>query len=551
MKNDNEKQYLFELFVKAMEGRLSPEEMDALNRMIQSNEEAAYFYAEFFDTVSGLVDMDKRLFSSDDSDASKYDVWLTYLADEERTAPMVEMPAVRKEPAENAGSDTIRKTPPKVSKLSVISLLLSSAALVFVIGYGFLTSIGRGVEVAVLSDSLHAKWADVASPMEKGTRLTTGQNRWLLREGYAELLFDNQARVTLEGPVEFQILAEDRIGLNYGKMYVRVPQEAAGFSVYTKNAKIIDLGTEFGVEVEIGGNTQLHVLKGKTMLMAGKTDRVNLEISQGTAKKIAGENGAISDIHCRSDYFVRVINSRAGSIWKGQNRIELADIVGGGNGFGTGKNEWGIDPATGQPTDKRPGTRPAANEYRPVPSNPFIDGVFVPNGRTPQVVTSDGHLFRECPETTGSCCESILNAKNILDSYVISDTDKPDSPTSALLLHANMGITFDLQAVRGLVPGGHIAAFQSKFGIRKWALRPNASNADFWVLVDGQVRYVKKQVKTGELHSVNIELSETDRFLTLVQTDGGDPEDRTLDGVVLAPNDSDWGVFVDPILIVQ
>ncbi len=542
---------LWELVVKALEGPLCPDEAEELNRILQTDEEAAYLYAEFFDIVSGLVSFDKRAFCPEENDSARYEQWLNCLADEEKTAQAVEIHQNQAAYQTQESALPVKRVHPPVSRVSFVSLLLSSAALFFVLAYGFWASLGRGEEVVTLSDSVNAKWADAASPMEKGTRLTTGQNRWLLREGYAELLFDNQARVTLEGPVEFQILAEDRIGLNYGKMYARVPQEAAGFSVYTKNAKIIDLGTEFGVEVEIGGNTQLHVLKGKTMLMAGKTDRVNLEISQGTAKKIAGENGAISDIHCRSDYFVRVINSRAGSIWKGQNRIELADIVGGGNGFGTGKNEWGIDPATGQPTDKRPGTRPAANEYRPVPSNPFIDGVFVPNGRTPQVVTSDGHLFRECPETTGSCCESILNAKNILDSYVISDTDKPDSPTSALLLHANMGITFDLQAVRGLVPGGHIAAFQSKFGIRKWALRPNASNADFWVLVDGQVRYVKKQVKTGELHSVNIELSETDRFLTLVQTDGGDPEGRVLNDLVLKPIDSDWGVFIEPVLILQ
>ena len=114
-----------------------------------------------------------------------------------------------------------------------------------------------------------------------------------------------------------------------------------------------------------------------------------------------------------------------------------------------------------------------------------------------------------------------------------------------------MGITFDLQAMRRLLPGANISRFQSKFGIRKWAIHPTASNADFWVLVDGKIRCEKRQVKIDELNFVDIELSEQDRFLTLIETDGGDPEGRILDGLVLSPNDSDWGIFVDPTLVLK
>ena len=34
----------------------------------------------------------------------------------------------------------------------------------------------------------------------------------------------------------------------------------------------------------------------------------------------------------------------------------------------------------------------------------------------------------------------------------------------------------------------------------------------------------EKQVKIDELYSVDIELSDKDCFLTLIETDGGDPE---------------------------
>jgi hypothetical protein len=386
----------------------------------------------------------------------------------------------------------------------------------------------------------------------KGRRIVTGNERWLLRKGYAELRFDNQTRVVLEGPVEFQILAEDRIGLLYGKVYARVPGSAAGFSVYTPNAKIIDLGTEFGVQTEIGGNTQVHVLKGKTILMAGKTDRVNMEISQGNAKKVSGETGEISDIGCRSDYFVRTINSQSDCIWKGQKQINLADIVGGGNGFGTGTIDTGFDPLSGKPSSESPGTRKADNTYCRVHSTALIDGIFVPNGQTQQVVSSQGHLFRECPVTSGTTYHNLTNGMRILDKKAIQDSAAPVSPSAlSILMHANTGITFDLQAIRGLLRDVQIIRFQSKVGIEDVFLRPALSNADFWVLVDGELRYQKAQVKANQLFSVDIEISEKDRFLTLVVTDGKDPDKRIFDNATYPAIDCDWGMFADPVLVLE
>jgi hypothetical protein len=341
--------------------------------------------------------------------------------------------------------------------------------------------------------------------------------------------------------------------LRYGKIYAIVPQGAIGFSVNTSSSRIIDLGTEFGIEATARGDTYLHVMKGKTTLIAGeKSNKVSMEVGKGIAKKVTALTSVISDIPCNTQLFVRTFDSQTHMVWKGQSVLSLADIVGGGNGLGTGKIDMGIDPISGKPSKESWGTRKSANDYHPVPSSPYIDGVFVPNGKTQQIVSSQGHLFRECPMTSGLCCEHIISSPaRSLDSRVEQNLEVSDSLAHSVLLHANMGITFDLQAIRKLLPGVNIVRFQSKFGIRKWAIRPSASNADFWVLVDGKLRYEKKQVKIGELYSVDIELSEQDRFLTLIETDGGDPEGRILNGVVLSPSDSDWGIFVGPVLVLK
>ena len=62
--------------------------------------------------------------------------------------------------------------------------------------------------------------------------------------------------------------------------------------------------------------------------------------------------------------------------------IDLADIVGGGDGRGTGTKGAGIDPRTGRARDPKPlGFLDAitANVVAPGPT-PLVDAVFIPNG---------------------------------------------------------------------------------------------------------------------------------------------------------------------------
>jgi hypothetical protein len=93
--------------------------------------------------------------------------------------------------------------------------------------------------------------------------------------------------------------------------------------------------------------------------------------------------------------------------------------------------------------------------------------------------------------------------------------------------------------------------FRTQIGIERMPFRPKASNADFWVLVDGKLRFNKTQVKHKSFHSVDVELSQSDRFLTLIVTDGGDPQARVVDGKNVSAIDSDWGMFAEPVLIAE
>jgi hypothetical protein len=545
---------IMDLLILSLEGEAGSEDMQKLKEILDASSEARDYYLKAVIAAECIrkIDWEAKDVENETDGCEGFNTMLwKALAEEEKSAPVIEIPA----PEES--EIFIQKIPcqkvvRKISKSSLFTLFAAAAAIALIFVFAYFAPPNAGVDVATLTDSMNARWADTDTSMSKGTRFATGSTDFLLREGLAELTFDNDAKVTLEGPVEFQILTEDQIKLSYGRLYATVPQGAIGFTVNTSSARIIDLGTEFGIESDAHGDTYLHVMKGKTTLIAGeKSNKVSMEVIRGIAKKVSGGTQAVSDIAFRQDIFVRNINSDKNFIWKGQKELNLADIVGGGNGLGTGTINMMIDPISGKPSKESWGRREAANDYHLVPSSPYIDGVFIPNGRTKQIVSSEGHLFQECPVTSGLCCDSLINAEIMLNSLVDQNIKVSDSPTHALFLHANMGITFDLQAMRNLLPGARIVRFQSKFGIRKWTVRPSASNADFWILVDGKLRHKKTQVKANSIFDVDIELSENNRFLTLIETDGGDPEGRILDGLVLPPIDSDWGMFVDPILVLE
>ena len=88
----------------------------------------------------------------------------------------------------------------------------------------------------------------VAPERISGGKLPAGTSR--LAEGVVELEFDGGARVSIEGPAEFAPRSGQRMELTRGRLVAYVPKQARGFTVDTPTAEVIDLGTEFGVEVD-------------------------------------------------------------------------------------------------------------------------------------------------------------------------------------------------------------------------------------------------------------------------------------------------------------
>ncbi len=490
------------------------------------------------------------------------------LLKEEETAPEIEIerPVPEKEPIQYVKPERRQR---KFNKTSFIAVVTAIAAMILLIIYVQLVPYTLDVEVATLTETVNAQWAETAGPTSPNTRLMTNHKPLMLRKGCVELVFDNNAKVVLEAPVEFQVLSYDQIKLSYGRLYATVPKEAVGFIVSTPTSKIIDLGTEFGVETGFDGTTELHVVKGKTSLVSGSADnKISILLNEGSAKKITENASAPIDIPCDEQIFARRIDSQSRFVWRGRN-VSLADIVGGGNGFGTGQFDKGINPSTGSSTQSlfSKSVYAGPEHYVPVPSVPYIDGVFVPgiNSGSTQI-SSFGLTTNEFPATSGEIWGYIFDgAWHESDDtprhhLQLNDIELGNKENPAITMHSNLGITFDLSAIRKTLPGVKINSFSSVFGVSQTVektlktrdfsaiadmagvdklSKERHSAAEFWVLLDGKKVLRQKVFSGSKPGTIDIPIDEGVRFLTLAVTEADDTFMF------------DWAVFVRPELILE
>lgn len=204
--------------------------------------------------------------------------------------------------------------------------------------------------------------------------------------------------------------------------------------------------------------------------------------------------------------------------------LNLADIVGGGNGLGTGRQRQGIDPRTAQVQTRDLAALGNVQVNQFVPSGfPFVDGVFIPAGNAGQAripVSSTGLRITGIPSTSRQAWDVIRNGPVASQhSTLLDGMDFAAEGHHLLGLHANAGITFDLQAMRQ-AHNWHrtvrLTAWLGYFGAS------GAFHADAWVFADGRKIYHRRALKREDgAVSVDLVLQPDVRFLTLMSTDGG------------------------------
>jgi hypothetical protein len=121
--------------------------------------------------------------------------------------------------------------------------------------------LGRRV-VAYLGRTNHCVWD--SQPLAEGAQLHVG-SQLRLASGMADVIFENGARVKVRGPCALYMDDAQACSLRYGSASVNVPDSAFGFKVVTPSGIIVDLGTEFGVDVDDRGDSEVHVFQGQVV----------------------------------------------------------------------------------------------------------------------------------------------------------------------------------------------------------------------------------------------------------------------------------------------
>lgn len=84
--------------------------------------------------------------------------------------------------------------------------------------------------------------------------------------GNLSLHYTHGTSVVLRSPAAYELISSTRARMIIGRLTATVPEAGKGFTVITPQADVIDLGTEFGVEVNKDGATDVVVFKGEVDL---------------------------------------------------------------------------------------------------------------------------------------------------------------------------------------------------------------------------------------------------------------------------------------------
>lgn len=129
----------------------------------------------------------------------------------------------------------------------------------------------RHVQVASVTDALDARWHD-GRPVTPGEAIY--DQAYMLATGIIQLELTSGVTLTIEGPARVSLGSDMLVSLESGTLVGHVPRRAQGFTVRTDSVDVVDLGTEFAVEViSTNGADRVQVLDGTVLLQPNDTDR--------------------------------------------------------------------------------------------------------------------------------------------------------------------------------------------------------------------------------------------------------------------------------------
>ncbi|NOX98888.1 MAG: FecR domain-containing protein, partial [Verrucomicrobia bacterium] len=113
---------------------------------------------------------------------------------------------------------------------------------------------------AILTRMIDAEWQSEDNNRREGQILPSGHLR--LKSGLAQVEFFSGATVIIQGNADLEIISTSEARCLSGKVRAHVPPAARGFILRTPKGDIVDLGTDFAVDIN-EGSSKVHVFEGE------------------------------------------------------------------------------------------------------------------------------------------------------------------------------------------------------------------------------------------------------------------------------------------------
>jgi ferric-dicitrate binding protein FerR (iron transport regulator) len=272
MKQKSQGSPLASLLSKLVDGRITEEETTRLEEILRQNPAARAHYRQY---VATHFDLNEIL-------------------------PQIEIP----------------QTPRWFRRSSVLLPIAASIALIAGAAFFALRSAppvsaaAHGPVLAVTKASKDVRWSLKKSP-KVGINLSAG--RVELTAGTLALTMRGGQVVTLAAPSDFELIDETEVFLHRGIASLRIIGESGPFGIRMPRGKVLDLGTEFAVNVAPDGTADVWVFEGKALvsLTAGTSPAETQSLTAGQSVRI-GET--LTPSPAKPVDFIRPLLDRDGGI---------------------------------------------------------------------------------------------------------------------------------------------------------------------------------------------------------------------------------------------
>ncbi|NOY29949.1 MAG: hypothetical protein GXP28_07150 [Planctomycetes bacterium] len=270
------------------------------------------------------------------------------------------------------------------------------------------------VFVASIDDSIDARWSDPGLSTAPGTQLFT-EGKLVLTHGVAQIEFEGGAKMIVEAPATLELLSDDSARLVWGKLVGIVPRSEVELTIKTPNATIVDLGTEFGVEVLPSETTDIQVFQGVVETRPNRPGGKRVRLTAGlTAQFHAHDDPLIGKISGKTSRFVRPAEFVARRAAKPKN----IDRISGSEPF----VHFDVD-FSGGTAGRQP--RHVYSDARGVSTMPSSSGGAVlrdgyTDSVTSETIGGDGQLVAELYEPNSSVSYCLSKANVLRDSGVVT-----------------------------------------------------------------------------------------------------------------------------------